>query len=187
MLYTVKKTVEVIIKSCSHYVIGVKKNQLKLYRHIKGLTSQTPVSSFCDIEFNKGRLERRVVRVFNLSPEITSVWKGAKQAIWIEREVRRNKRTTKETAYYISSFKGLAELYCYGIRSHWSIENSLHWVKDVCFKEDLSKIRTQNAPSNLSTLRNCVLNILRKNGRNDITKNIRLLANNIKDLAQMMI
>lgn len=182
-----KKTVEVIIESENHYVIGVKKNQLKLYQHIEGLTKQKPVGWFSEIELNKGRLERREVKVFNLSEDISAVWSGAKQAVWVERNVKKKGKPSRENAYFISSFEGFAQLYCYGIRSHWSIENSLHWVKDVTLKEDASKIRSGNAPSNLSTLRNCALNIFRKNKMEGIAKSIRLVSNDIERLCQLII
>jgi len=182
-----KKTVEVIVESKNHYVIGVKKNQLKLYEHIEGLTRQKPVGWFSEMELNKGRFERREVKVFNLSEDISEVWNGAKQAVWVERNVKKKGKASVENAYFISSFEGFAELYCYGIRSHWSIENSLHWVKDVTLKEDASKIRSGNAPANISTIRNWALNIFRKNKMEEIAKNIRLVSNDIEKLCQLVI
>jgi len=134
---------------------------------------------------NRGRLENREVKVFNLPKHLSEVWTGAKQAVWIKREVKKEGRWSIENAYFISSFEGFAQLYAYGIRSHWSIENSLHWVKDVTLKEDASKIKSANAPPNLSVLRNCMLNVFRKNKMEEIAKNIRLISNDIKRMIQL--
>jgi predicted transposase YbfD/YdcC len=73
-----------------------------------------------------------------------------------------------------------------GIRSHWAIENSLHWIKDVTLKEDASKISAGEAPSVLSTLKNGALNIFRKNGMNQIAQAIRLVSNDIKTIIQLI-
>lgn len=73
-----------------------------------------------------------------------------------------------------------------GIRSHWSIENSLHYVKDVTFNEDRSKIISGNNPANMSIMRNIVINIFRENGYDNLKQAIRLLANNIKKLGGMI-
>ncbi len=63
----------------------------------------------------------------------------------------------------------------------------MHWVKDVTFKEDDSKIRMGEAPPALSTIRNGALNIFRKNGMNEIAKAIRLVSNDIEKLCELII
>lgn len=176
-----------ILESGNHYVIGVKKNQRKLYDHIKQLTAQKHVGWFSETELNKGRLEQREVKVYNLGKNVSENWKGAKQAVWIKRKVKKKGKTSIENAYFISSFEGFALLYAYGIRSHWRIENSLHWIKDVTLREDASKIISGNAPSNISTLKNMALNLLRKNNITEIAKSIRLISNDIRRLCQLII
>ena len=176
-----------IVESGNHYVIGVKKNQPKLYEHIQQLTGQKYVGRFSETEVNKGRLEKREVKVYNVGKKVSSHWKGAKQAVWVKRNVKKKGKTSTENAYFISSFEGFAQLYAYGIRSHWSIENSLHWIKDVTLREDASKIISGNAPSNISTLRNMALNLLRKNNITEIAKSIRLISNDITKLSQLII
>jgi len=71
-----------------------------------------------------------------------------------------NEKTTLETRYFISSLPNNAELLAQGVRTHWSIENKLHWVLDVQFNEDGSRIRKDNAPQNLAILRHIALNLL---------------------------
>ena len=69
-------------------------------------------------------------------------------------QVDRQIAGAKETAYYITSLEKTAIELNQGIRGHWQIENTLHWTKDVVFQEDRSKIRTGNAPENMSLIRN---------------------------------
>jgi predicted transposase YbfD/YdcC len=70
-------------------------------------------------------------------------------------------KETSETRYYISSEHGLSANYFNAlVRGHWAIENQLHWHLDVTFKEDDSRVRTGNAPENLSTLRKLALQII---------------------------
>lgn len=71
-----------------------------------------------------------------------------------------NGKTTLETRYFISSLPNDAELLAKAIRGHWNIENQLHWVLDVAFKEDDSRIRKDNAPQNFAILRKIALNLL---------------------------
>jgi predicted transposase YbfD/YdcC len=71
----------------------------------------------------------------------------------------------------------------YGIRAHWSIENSLHYVKDVTFKEDACTIRTGNGPINFSIIRNIVINIFsRLDKYNSVPQAIRMIGGDIKTL-----
>jgi predicted transposase YbfD/YdcC len=69
-------------------------------------------------------------------------------------------KTTVETRYYISSLTHDAQLMGQSVRSHWGIENQLHWVLDVAFSEDNCRIRKDNAPQNLAVIRQIALNLL---------------------------
>ena len=71
-------------------------------------------------------------------------------------------KETKEIRYYITNLEANAQDLLLAIRSHWSIENSLHWTLDMTFREDESRIRKMNAPENMSIIRHIVLNLLRK-------------------------
>ena len=73
-----------------------------------------------------------------------------------------------------------------GIRGHWSIENSLHYVKDVTFCEDDSQITSGNSAQNMSVIRNIVINLLRQNDYKNLKQATRLLANDIRRLYKMI-
>jgi len=70
------------------------------------------------------------------------------------------KRATTETRYYISSLTSDAQRLNHAVRSHWLVENSLHWVLDIAFLEDNCRIRKDHAPQNMAVLRHMALNLL---------------------------
>ncbi len=73
-----------------------------------------------------------------------------------------NGKVSKEVRYFICSISADAKVFSQAVRKHWSIENQLHWVLDVSFNEDLSRVRRGNAAENMSVLRHLVLNLLKK-------------------------
>jgi predicted transposase YbfD/YdcC len=170
-------------------VIGVKKNQLLLHRQIEKIVNDTSKisSSIIEMEVSKGRTELRCLSVSDCIETISREWKGLRQLVKVHRVVRVKGKTREEVAYFISSRDSNAFLYAEGIRLHWAIENSLHYVKDVTLKEDASKIRTGNAPQNISTIKNISLNILRSNNYKNIAQAMRMVANNIKLMKSMII
>ena len=183
-----KKTTGEIIASENHYVIGVKRNQLKLYDQIAKTTSDaSKIVSISKIsEFSKGRFETRKVSISNDLSGISKEWIGLKTIIKVERTVVKKQITSNETAFYIGSFETDAYGFNIGIRKHWSIENKLHYVKDVTFGEDASKIISGNSAENFSLIRNIVINIFRKNGLKNIKQAIRLNSNHIKKLKKLI-
>ena len=104
----------------------------------------------------------------------------------MERTVLNKKGKRQETAFYISSLSVDAYAFNIGIRRHWGIENRLHYVKDVTFKEDDSKIKSGYAAENFSLIRNIVINIFRKNNWMGIKQAIRLYSNNISELKSLL-
>jgi predicted transposase YbfD/YdcC len=79
-----------------------------------------------------------------------------------------------------------ANIYNYGIRSHWAIENSLHYVKDVTFGEDASLIRTGNAPTNFSIIRNISINLLRRLNYSTLKQAIRHVGGDIYAIGKLL-
>jgi predicted transposase YbfD/YdcC len=78
----------------------------------------------------------------------------------IETEVERNDKIERETRYYLCSIALCALTFARVVRAHWGVENHLHWVLDVIFREDLARFRTGDGPQNMAIIRHTTLNLL---------------------------
>jgi predicted transposase YbfD/YdcC len=160
-----------IIAKDADYILAVKANQPLLLEHIEdefrfGKTIVTAISE----ELDHGRIETRkcsVISDFKFIPS-NNHWDRLTSIIKIEskREFKNSSKPT-ETAkrYYISSIKAKPEDFQNAIRSHWAIENKLHWILDVAFSEDASRKRIGNASQNFSILSKMALNMLKKDAK----------------------
>lgn len=140
-------------------------------------------------EKNRGRIEKRTIKVYDNLKGIDPEWVGLKTLVVIKRKTKtKNKRTT-EVAYFISSLPPTtaAKVFYDGIRDHWQIENSLHYVKDVTFKEDQSRIRTGNSPQNKSLIIDIIINIFRKNNYTNMAQAIRMVGNDLELMWKMIL
>lgn len=156
------------------------------------MIKEKPVSIHATKEMNRGRKETRIVKVFSRPDKIDPKWHTVKTVIEVSRDTvftKDPKKTRTETAYFISSLPTTtqAKIFNLGIRSHWAIENSLHYLKDKTLKEDACKIRTDSAPENLSLLRNIVINVFKDHGYSSIAQAIRLVSHDIKRMRQMLL
>ncbi len=89
-------------------------------------------------------------------------WEGLQTIAEVQNQRQVNGKTTRETRYYISSMPNDAKRLLHAARSHWGVENSLHWVLDVAMGEDDSRIRKEDAPANMAVLRRIALNLLKQ-------------------------
>ena len=179
-----KKTVEDVINSENDYLIQVKGNQKTLFRTIKEtVQSQPAVSTYVSNELSRGRHEQRTVEVFVPPVNLTKTWAGLQRLIHVERSIRRKGNVSQKQSYYISSV-GVdeAKIFAKGVRGHWSIENRLHWVKDVVQHEDRSGIRRGNGIETLSLLKNVAINMCREHGFDSIKAAAIHYASNVKEL-----
>jgi len=103
-------------------------------------------------------------------------WADLHTIVRVQREVRVQGKTSVETAYYISSLPNEAAQLLEATRHHWAIENSFHWVLDVTFREDDSRIRSGDSPQNMAVFRHLALNILKQDPSKMSLKQKRFLA-----------
>ena len=173
-----KEIVSKIAEKEADYLIAIKKNQPTLYENIKSLFNQAVTNSegfelshYQTEESGHGREEIRNYWMLTnvnklLDPE--EKWKNFSSVGMVCSERIVNGKRSQETRYYISSLKLNAEEMANVIRNHWGIENSFHWILDVAFNEDDSRIRSGNAPQNFAVLRHIAVNaiIARKKPKN---------------------
>ncbi len=180
MLCIHKKTLKKIVKKRHSFVAQVKKNQKTLLEQIKfniSIKDTTPIDSHTSHDCNNhGRYETRIVEVYDDLYLIEDDWDMAKSIVTVTSEVIIGDKIANETRYYISNLTQSAKSFSHIIRSHWKIENSLHYVKDVAFLEDFSRMRTEQIPSVASLLRSVAINILNMNEFSNITQARKLLA-----------
>jgi predicted transposase YbfD/YdcC len=183
-----KKTVETIIESGNDYVIAVKKNQPTLYNQIEETIMETdPIDRDYTLEKNRGRTEEREVFIYEANLIDKTEWVGVQQVVQVIRRVQhKDGHQSFQEAFYIESTGKTAFYLNQGIRGHWFIENTLHWTKDVVFKEDASTIHMEQAPENMSLIKNWVMAIFRMNNFNSMTRGIRMVANDLKVMVTLL-
>jgi len=161
-----------IIEKQADYVLAVKGNQSLLHQAIidyfeVAIAANQPelcqMQCHEDIDAGHGRIE---TRRFYLSSCLDTLpkpsrWKGLRSIAMVESErIIDGNTATRQRRYYLCSFIDINS-FAHAVRSHWRIENSLHWVLDVTFREDDSRIRTGYSPANFNIFRQLALNLLK--------------------------
>jgi predicted transposase YbfD/YdcC len=166
-----KEIVRLITQQDADYVITLKKNQGNLYSEVEKLFQAGISTGFEGIEHSTYKTEERghgrhEIRHYVMLSQIQSrlnsdsVWSNFNSVGMVEAVRSLNGETTVETHYFISSLESNAKQFGNSIRSHWGIDNSLHWVLDVALREDDCRIRKDNAPQNFAILRHIAVNLL---------------------------
>ncbi len=164
----------------SHYLMIVKSNQPKLLARIQALPwAQIPLTHSEDSQPAHGRIETRTLKVLTTVRGIG--FPHARQVIQITRDrvaVATGERS-REVVYAICSVAfehAHPRVIATWLREHWSIENAVHWVRDITFDEDRSTVRTGTAPQVMASLRNTALNLHRLAGSDNIAEACRVTA-----------
>ena len=159
---------ERIHKAKGDYVMALKGNQGTAHQEVKQYwqDKQLCQEAACHetIEKGHGRIEERQYRISEDIDwfEDRQIWKGLKSIGYVESKRTVNGKTTVEHRYYLSSLKANAQEFAEAVRAHWGVENSLHWVLDVSFREDESRVRIGHAAQNFSLLRKTALMMLKE-------------------------
>lgn len=171
---TQKKIVDKIVKKKADFILCVKLNQKKLRQEIEAyfhkVKRENPhfIEKYEEVDSGHGRIEVRKYRQLRMNEWLTEAkkWSNIQSVIEVERERHlKNKEIQKETLYYISSLTPDAQKVGDAIRSHWEVENKVHWVLDVTFKEDDSRIRCGDGAENVAVIRRFALNLARLHPR----------------------
>lgn len=153
----------------AEYILALKGNHGDLHDEIRTYFEKVhreELAIFRDVDKGHGRIETRSCAVSMDIKWLTdhALWKDLCCILEIESNRIQEGRVSLEKRYYLSSKEGDPKIIAHAIRSHWSIENSLHWVLDVTFNEDKRRIRKGNGPENMAIVRHTALNLLRNNG-----------------------
>lgn len=177
-----KEIAKKIIDKKANYLLAVKKNQKNLYKEIELLFSASDSETYPleviehkTVDKDHGRLEIRTYSLLK-DPQILSMcddWPNLMTVGRVTRYCEIKDKKTEETRYYISSKDHKIDSFAEEVRNHWGIENSLHWVLDIVFREDESRVREKNAAANFATMRHITLNMLKNMPPNKKSMRVR--------------
>ena len=164
-----------IVNQEADYVLALKENHGRLYEDVKLLFDDLEESDFRAYEYDHhrtvskghGRIEIRQCWTIS-DPELlrylrgATEWEELRSVVKVQAERRVGQDRSVEERYYLSSLAGDAEKTLAATRTHWQIENSLHWVLDIAFREDESRIRKEHGAQNFAILRHIATNLLKQ-------------------------
>jgi len=157
------------------YILALKENHKELYCDVRGIFTGAEGINYQQVKHtytktvdNKhGRLEIRECWVITDEEWLAlirqkSAWDGLSAIVKVSRTRKIHGEVTQEDKFYISSLIAHAQQILNRIRGHWGIENKLHWVLDVVFREDFSRVRSGNSAENFAVIRHIAVNLLRQ-------------------------
>jgi predicted transposase YbfD/YdcC len=175
-----------ILDKKADYVLALKGNQGTLREDVEVFVAEQKANGFKDTKITRaatvdgdhGRIETRITTVIDGLAWLQErhAWPGLKSLVMVESTREIGDRVEQETRFYITSLAGPA--HCLGpiVRSHWAVENSLHWVMDMIFRDDECRVRTDHAPANFTTVKHMAHNLIRKAPGKDSLRLRRKLA-----------
>ena len=170
-----KEIASQIVRQGADYVLALKENQGRLYQDVTGFFQYAEQIGFRKIEsdyhrtVSKGHGRIEIRQCWTISdPEYISTlcdvedWSKLKSIVKVTAERRVGDKTSLQERYFIASLDGEAEQALYAVRTHWEIENCVHWVLDIAFREDESRIRKGDGAQNMAVLRHIALNLIKQ-------------------------
>jgi predicted transposase YbfD/YdcC len=161
-----------IVDKKADYVLALKGNQGSLREDVELFTAEQKANGFKDttisqdetVDGDHGRIETRATTVIHDVAWLQERhdWPGLKAVVIVESTREIADKIEHETRFYITSLVVTANLLGPIVRSHWAVENSLHWVMDMIFRDDECRIRTDHAPANFTTVKHMAHNLIRK-------------------------
>jgi predicted transposase YbfD/YdcC len=160
-----------VLEKKADYVMALKGNQSSLREDVELFAAEQKAAGFKDttssshrtVDGDHGRIETRTVTVLHDVDWLQQRhnWPGLKGVVVVESEREMGDKVERETRFYLTSLILVAHLLAPIVRSHWAIENSLHWVLDMVFRDDESRVRTDHAPANFCTIKHMAQNLIR--------------------------
>jgi len=157
------------------YVLALKGNQGTLHEDVEIFLAEQKANGFRDTKISQhetvdgdhGRIETRTYTVIHDVAWLQERhnWPGLQGVVMVESKREIGEKIEQETRLYITSLVWLACQLGPVIRHHWAIENSLHWVMDMVFRDDECRLRTDHAPANFTTIKHMALNLIRRSPR----------------------
>jgi predicted transposase YbfD/YdcC len=166
-----------ILHQKADYILALKSNQGTLREDIEVFAAEQKANGFKDTKLSRhetvdgdhGRIETRTYTAIHDVAWLQERhdWPGLRGVVMVESRREIGDKIERETRFYITSLVWLAHQLGPAIRSHWAVENSLHWVMDMVFRDDECRIRTDHAPANFTTLKHIAHNLIRRAPRKD--------------------
>ena len=186
-----------IIDKKADYVLALKGNQGTLRDDVELFANEQKTKGFADttisvdktVDADHGRIETRTVTVVHDVAWLQErhQWPGLKAVVVIDSLREIGPKTERETRFYLTSSQLRADNLGAIVRDHWAIENGLHWVMDMTFRDDECRIRTENAPENFVTLKHMALNLAqRKKGKDSVRLTLKTAAWDDEYLAKLI-
>ena len=161
-----------ILNKKADYVLALKGNQGTLREDVEVFAAEQKANGFKDTKISRhetvdgdhGRIETRTYTAIHDVDWIQERhdWPGLNGVVMVESSREIGDKVERETRFYITSLVLLAQQLGPVIRSHWTVENSLHWVMDMIFRDDECRVRTDHAPTNFTTIKHMAHNLIRR-------------------------